>query len=158
MNLYDLISLLKVQDYAFIATVIGVIITSLIQYFSDRYSPWDWIFSRIGKAINKETMVKLDEIYQRVEQLEKDNIKQDEERKLDKALNARRRIVKFADEIRLHSSYSRSKESYDEILGEISYYIRYCADNPDFQNDKAVLSIDLIHSEYKEVYKHNKFE
>lgn len=43
-----------------------------------------------------------------------------------------------------------SKEEFIEVLTEIDAYERYCEEHPDYPNNRAVLAIENIRSNYKE--------
>lgn len=65
----------------------------------------------------------------------------------DKATTSRYRILRFADEI--GHGIKHSKEHFDQILEDITEYERYCNDNPDYKNNKAVLAIENIKRVYQ---------
>ena len=88
-------------------------------------------------------------------ELKENNRRQDEERKMDKAYDARRRILQFADEIR--RGIRHSLEHFNDILDDITYYTKYCDEHPSFQNDKAVRSIQRIEEVYDECMRNNDF-
>ena len=88
-------------------------------------------------------------------ELKENNRAQDAARALDKALDARRRILQFADEIR--RGVKHSMEHFNDILDDITFYAKYCDDNPTFKNDKAVRSIQRIEEVYDECMRENDF-
>ena len=88
-------------------------------------------------------------------ELKESNRAQDAARALDKAYEARRRILQFADEIR--RGIRHSMEHFNDILDDITYYTTYCNDHPKFQNDKAVRSIQRIEEVYDECMRNNDF-
>ena len=65
-----------------------------------KLKPWTWFARTIGKAINHDMLAEIKELRGEVESIKKKNEKQDDERQLDRALSARRRILQFAEEIR----------------------------------------------------------
>ncbi len=58
----------------------------------------------------------------------------------------RYRILRFDDEIR--HKIRHSKEHFDQILDDIDKYEKYCRENPDFPNNKAVFAIRNIRETY----------
>lgn len=70
-------------------------------------------------------------------------------------IECRIRILRFADEI-LHNA-KHSKESFDQVMEDITNYEHYCSNHPDFHNNKTVASIDIITSNFKERYEKNDF-
>ena len=70
-------------------------------------------------------------------------------------IECRIRILRFADEI-LHSA-KHSKESFDQVMEDITNYEHYCSIHPEFHNNKTVASIDIITSNFKERYEKNDF-
>ena len=73
------------------------------------------------------------------------NIKSNEEAL--EAKNARRRLLRFNDEL-LNNVYHR-KEYFDDVIGDITEYRRFCDKNPDFLNGKATLAIENIERVYR---------
>lgn len=73
------------------------------------------------------------------------NIKSSEEAL--EAKNARRRIFRFNDE--LLNNVDHSKEYFDDVIGDITEYRRFCDKNPDFLNGKATLAIENIERVYR---------
>lgn len=123
-------------------------LTTLVQKMSSKYKPWSWLAQQFGKAVNKEMLDKLDELEKKVDKLEKADKKQDEERAEDNVLEARRRILRFADECRRHEKHS--EEYFNNVLEDISAYKDYCREHPLFENEKAVIAMGFI----EDIYKH----
>ena len=157
-----------------------VILFTLIQIAPIQINPWSWIgrsISRffkmlgrkIGKELNGEVVSKLGDINTRLDDmdtrfgdvetrlrdLEEYNRMQDADNAKEKALAARRRILRFADEIR--SKVRHSKEHFDNIFDDIKYYRDYCREHQDFENDRANISINIIEETYKKCNDQNDF-
>ena len=64
------------------------------------------------------------------------------------AKTARTNILRFGDEIRIGTRHS--KESFDEILSDITEYESYCATHKDFKNNRTKSTEKII----IEVYEH----
>lgn len=71
------------------------------------------------------------------------------------ALQARRRIINFADECR--RGVRHSSEHFDSILDDITFYRQYCDDHPKFRNEKAAHSIKYVDEVYDKTKKENSF-
>ena len=63
------------------------------------------------------------------------------------ATTCRYRILRFNDEI-LHDQ-KHSKEHFDQILEDITRYEKFCAEHPEYENNKAILAIENIKRVYK---------
>ena len=89
---------------------------------------------------------------------EKLNIKID---KLDNEMSEHRiiacrvRILKFMDEIL--EGWEHSKDSYNQIMQDITNYERYCAEHPLFKNHQTVATIAHIKADYQERLEKNDF-
>ncbi len=70
-------------------------------------------------------------------------------------LQARRRIIVFADECRRGEQHS--EEHFKSILSDIDIYERYCSKHEDFKNKQAVLSIQFVTDCYDECQRDNNF-
>lgn len=151
------IPILQLQDLTWLAGVAFVGITSFVQAFSKKFSPWTWILEQIGKSINKESLQKLEEINKKVVELEGYNKKQDESYKLSQALLARRRILLCADGLSHRPQLSHTQEFYNGILEDIKLYKNYCNTHPKFENEKAVASIKLVKKTYEKCLEEDSF-
>ena len=63
------------------------------------------------------------------------------------AQRARTQILRFADEVYIGQLHS--KEHFEEILEQMSIYNDYCAEHPQFRNERTVMA----QAEIKEIYK-----
>ena len=80
------------------------------------------------------------------------HIREDELRDI---LQARRRIIVFADECRRGERHS--EEHFNSILTDIDTYERYCNKHEDFKNKQAVLSIRFVIDVYDQCRRDNDF-
>ena len=151
----EVIKQMQVQDLVWLAGLIAVVLTTIIQKASKRWKPWSWLAEQFGKAVNKEMLDKQDKLEKKVDYLEekiKDNSETDEK---EKALAARRRILRFADEIRRRERHS--EEYFNNVLEDVNSYKQYCKEHDDFENEKAVIAIKLIEETYTACIKANDF-
>lgn len=72
-----------------------------------------------------------------------------------RAISARIRILDANDEV-LHGA-KHSKEWWDQVLDDVTFYDQYCTANPDFRNAKAVHAKENLERIYVEVMKKNEF-
>ena len=119
-----------------------VIVLSLVQIAPIQISPWTWIGRWFGKIIGvKELSEKVDKLEYKVEQNE--------------AITSRVRILRFGDEIR-DGEILHSKESFDQVLNDITRYDAYCKEHPEFENAKTVLTTKVIKDTYTKLYEEHK--
>lgn len=71
------------------------------------------------------------------------------------ALQARRRILRFNDE--LLNGTKHTKETFDDVLSDIDIYDTYCNAHPDFKNSKGVLARQHINDIYLMCEKEGSF-
>lgn len=114
---------------------------TLMQIAPVKINPWSWLARAIGRAINAEVIKKLD-----------DHITMDDRRTAD---GHRTRILHFNNE--LLRSIDHTEEEFNEVLGEIDAYEDYCREHPEYPNNRAVLAIDNIRSNYKDRMKKHDF-
>lgn len=146
---------LDFQTITWLAGVLCVMITTLVQKLSTKYKPWTWLAEQFGKAANKEMVDKIDTLSKKVESLEEHDKEQDKKLNEERAKAARRRILRCADEIR--SKIRHSQEFFNDVLDDISFYKNYCKENPKFENEKAVIAIKLIEETYEKCHKEDDF-
>ena len=56
------------------------------------------------------------------------------------AIQSRVRILKFADELREERKHS--KDSFDQVLADITEYDKYCKTHPEFKNNQTQSTIE----------------
>lgn len=128
--------------------LVGLASTTLIQIAPIEINPWSALARWIGRAINKEI---LDNVSSMQETLDK-HITKDDERY---AKQCRLRILRFNDEVL--QGRQHTKEHFDETMDDITEYERYCAEHPDYKNNKAVMAIRNVNRVYDECLKKNSF-
>ena len=125
-----------------------VILAGMIKIPKLELNIWNLIGRTIGRSINKEVLEQVNILSKEV-----DTLKKDEE--LERARQARQRILRFNDEILFNKRHS--KEHFDEILDDIDTYEEYCRTHEDYENNKAVLAIATIREVYKDCLKTHDF-
>lgn len=128
-------------------TIFGAI--TLIQVAPIKINPWSWVAKSIHGILLGDIDRKLDSIAHKVDRLE-------EQAQEDKALQARKHILRFADE--LYNGEKHSKEYFDDVLtDDIDGYEKYCESHPNFRNNKTVMSIQLVKDTYAKLMEEHKF-
>lgn len=101
------------------------------------------------KADQKDAIVaELQNINSRMDKMEAEN----EEREIK---HARIRILRFRDEC--SHDVRHSEEHFEQVIEDVDAYETYCRDHPDFKNNKAVTSIQIIKDTYKRRLINNDF-
>lgn len=93
---------------------------------------------------------------QRNERLDKKIDKLDNELTERGVIACRVRILKFMDEIL--EGWEHSKDSYNQVIQDITNYERYCAQHPLFKNHQTVATIAHIKADYQERLEKNDFK
>ena len=129
---------------------------------------WEIIKSLVDKILqkkrvtNEELAESLNEIRKGYDSQQKDidslkiSIdKMQESENIKDAQAARRRILRFNDE--LLRSIDHSKEYFDDILEDIKIYNRYCDEHKDFANGKTVMAKKNIEHCYEQCMEKHSF-
>lgn len=129
----------------------GGVVAALMTIFQIapiKINPWTAIARVIGKALNGPVIENINRLGVRMDSF-------DEELKKLKAIGdereavaCRTRILRFGDEC-LHNE-KHSKEHFDQILRDIDIYETYCKTHDEFENNQAVMTIELIRQIYRE--------
>ena len=90
----------------------------------------------------------LGEIKKAIESLKAELDKIDKKGDRRDAENRRVRILRFEDE--LQRGLEHSKDSFDQVLEDITWYLKYCDKDPDFKNDMTAATIEHIRAVYRE--------
>lgn len=102
-----------------------------------------------GTFANKlSKKIRVDELLEQFNEL---NYKVD----CNKADTCRMMILDFNGEIKREIHHD--EEQFNEVISLIDKYERFCRNNPDYPNNKAVLAIENIKNVYKKAYSKNDF-
>lgn len=121
---------------------------TILQVAPIKINPWSWLAKKIGHAFNHD-------LYEKILCIERnmaDMKHQAEERDI---TDCRGRILQFGDEL-LHDEH-HSKERFDQILLDISFYEHYCDTHHEYSNNVALLTIARIKEIYKKCMKERSF-
>ena len=72
------------------------------------------------------------------------------------AIACRVRILKFMDEIL--EGWEHSYDSYVQVMQDITNYLKYCMEHPEFKNHQTEASIEYIKNDYQEHLEKNNFK
>ena len=114
------------------------------------------IWGLIGRSLNKELLDKINNVDKKVDSVETKLNNRIQETEKEKALAARRRILDASDDIRKNGA-RYSEERFSDILQEIDFYEDYCLKHPEFENNRAKLSIKFLKECYDTCLKEDKF-
>lgn len=117
------------------------VLFTLVQIAPVKINPWSAIAKAIGRAINADVTKELAEIKTKLDS----HVTMDDRRNAD---GHRTRILHFNNE--LLRSIAHTEEEFNEVLAEIDAYEEYCEEHPEYPNNRAVLAIENIRSNYKE--------
>lgn len=72
------------------------------------------------------------------------------------AIGCRIRILKFMDEI--IEGWEHSKDSYNQIMQDITHYHQYCEEHPQFLNHQTDATIERLRKDYEQRLVTNDFD
>ena len=119
----------------------ATVLLTLVQISPIEFNPWSALAKVVGRAINADVARELAEIKEKLD----GHVTMDDRRNAD---GHRTRILHFNNE--LLRGIEHTKEEFIEALAEIDAYEHYCAAHPEYPNNRAVLAIENIRSNYKE--------
>lgn len=125
-----------------------LLILTLVQVSPIKLNPWSAISKLFSKAVNGKVLQKLDDMEKKLDR----HITTDDRQTAD---GHRSRVLHFNND--LLRNIEHTKEEFVEVLAEIDAYERYCEENPDYPNNRAVLAIENIRDNYKERLKRHDF-
>lgn len=131
---------MSIQEMAAAGGGVLLALMTLVQIAPVRLNPWSAIAKAVGRAINADVARELTEIKAKLDA----HITMDDRRNAD---GHRTRILHFNNE--LLRSIAHTKEEFVEVLAEIDAYESYCDEHPDYPNNRAVLAIQNIKSNYQ---------
>lgn len=129
--------------------VILVVVLSSIEISPLKLNPWTYLRNGLRHIIGiTDINKKIDTLDDKIESLEN---RVDE----GQAIQARVRILRFGDELIVGSRHS--KDSFDQVLDDITRYEKYCSTHPDFQNNMTVLTSQVIKERYEKCMREGDF-
>ena len=122
---------------------------------------WAMLQSLIDRLLGKRRVTledidnKLDGQRKDIDQLKGSFSQFEDEEALKEAQGARRRILRFNDE--LLRDIEHSKEYFDDILEDVKTYESYCQSHPKFENGKTVMADKNIKRCYEQCMEKQSF-
>lgn len=155
----DFNAFFSLVDFGVIIQSLGWIFLAIITFVEKvapkGKKPWTMLFTFIGKILTKEFSESQKALVDRVDVLS-DKIEAVAESVAEtRAIAARVRILRFADEIIGKQAHSR--ESYVQIFTDIDTYDKFCRSHLDFKNHNTVSATRLINDAYDERSRKNDF-
>lgn len=151
MSLAEFVKTISAGDYVLII----LLVLSVIQITPIKINPWSYLARHIGRAINGEVMAEmktiqndLSDVHTEIDKMQKNGEKKE-------ADDARNRILRFDDELRIHQKHSR--EFFDQILDDVDFYEKFCDTHEHYKNSKADSAIKNIRKVYDIVKETNDF-
>lgn len=164
MNISELIQELDISLGS--VSVFIIVLLSIVQISPIKINPWSKLLKAVGNSLNHGVMDKIEERFEGIEsrftRIESavDNIQtdvtaldaavsgMDSNIRMDQAVNFRVRILRFCDE--LQEGRIHSKDSFDQVMSDITGYCNYCRENPNFKNNQTETTIEYIKKVYGE--------
>ena len=115
---------------------------------------WGFIQFLLQRKDNKSDCSK--KIIEMIQKLDEKIDKLDGELSERSAISCRVRILKFMDEIL--EGWEHSYDSYVQVMQDITNYLNYCREHPDFKNHQTEASIEYIKNDYQEHLEKNDFK
>ena len=132
-----------------------IVALTLIEITPIKINPWSWIAGKIGKALNRDLVGKIDTLEEKITSLET-KIEQVEEGSIMRDIvNSRNRILQFGDDLCHGINYS--KEHFEQILLDITNYNDYCATHKEFKNHVTEHTTRVITRIYEKNLENNTF-
>lgn len=139
-----------------------LVLMTLVQVAPIRINPWSAILgalkkamSAVGAAMNGSVISKIDNLEQKIEEIERHLENHEKESGKSKADDKRASILRFNRE--LLRELPQTMEDYIEVLSHIDFYESYCRDHPEYENSRAVMAIQNIETAYKRHLEKNDF-
>ncbi len=124
-------------------TLIAAVVSIAVTIFGSA-GFWQWMSDRSKGGVRAS-----------IDALRKDIDKMKASEDEREANNARRRILRYNDELK--RDVEHSLEYFNDILSDIDYYERYCEAHHDYQNSKATLAIENVRRCYRICTEKNSF-
>lgn len=136
------------QNKGYVAVILVVVLSS-IEISPLKLNPWTYLRNGLRHIIGiTDVNEKIDTLDNKIENLE-DRYNEGQ------AIQARVRILRYGDEIA--RSVKHSKDSFDQVLDDITRYEKYCNTHPEFQNNMTVITSQVIKNTYEKCMREGGF-
>lgn len=125
-----------------------IFLLGLIPFKEAGTNAWKFLFRAIGKALLQPLKQELAGLRKSIDDLGKRMDEQERRLELNDVEDARRRVLRFADEER--HGITHSQEHFGLINDDMKRYKNHCSEHPDYQNMMADSAMELIEKKYKE--------
>lgn len=132
---------MTLRDVLSVGGGVVFILLCFVQISPIKINPWTIIAKMIGNAINADVKSELSKIQVTLD----DHLIDFERRNAD---SSKIRILRFCNE--LLRSIPHTREEFAEVMKDIDAYEQYCANHPEYPNNRTVLTIEHIKNNYKE--------
>jgi len=88
------------------------------------------------------------EIVKEMAEIRRDLLRVEEKGDKREAVASRVRILQFSDE--LQEGRKHSKDSFDQVLSDVTEYERYCESHPNFKNNQTQATVSYIKRNYED--------
>lgn len=139
---------MNIQEILLGGSGVVIVLLSIVEISPIKINPWSRLAKWLGRAINSDVIKELETVKTTQAETRKrleSHISTNEKREAD---NCRARILRFNNE--LIREIPHTKEEFVEVLKDIDDYKRYCRENKDYSNGRAVHAIANIGRVYDE--------
>lgn len=147
--------------------VLAALVISIILEKRTRLKPWTRLIQWIGKTANQQIITRMDQLDEKLDNLQKlqeETRKESEERdrklkedmEYSNAKGAKRRILRYSDEIS-YGSPPHSKESFLDALEDCDEYENFYDSHPDIKDGVARAAVKNIQKHYEKKLEENDF-
>jgi hypothetical protein len=154
-QIIELLELLGIDNKTFFGLLV-VIGLAAVQYLPGELRPLSWLKHAIRKLLLDGIDKKITAVGTQLSGLVSDYEAFKDEVKERQAVEARSRISLFADDL-YHNDRPHSKDSFEQILEDINFYMDYCEAHRGFRNNITQASIDMINRSYADHLNEKKF-
>lgn len=122
------------------------VLSIFIEVIPVKINPVSFVLNWIGKRTNKELFAKVEELEAKIADIDSNQKTLEADFAERNAINCRVRILRFGDELR--RKIKHSQESFDQAFDDIDVYEKYCAQHPEFKNNKTISAKERIKAAY----------
>lgn len=144
----EITQLLNLESIMEVLVAAGAFISIFVEISPIKWNPISSLCRWLGKHFNGELLNRIDSLQDQINKIKKENDKRN-------AIECRVRILGFGDELR--QGVRHSKESFIQILDDITVYDNYCKTHPNFLNERTVLTTKKIKDIYWDNMTKNNF-
>lgn len=142
ISIHDFIALKNTETVVSFFGLLLIFSMTVIQIAPIRINPWSWLLKKIGNAVNKDLIGRIDILQSKIDKI-------DSEAEARDADTRRVRILRASNDLHNNANFKPDQEFWRQIMSDIDEYEKYCKKHPEYINNYTFGKIHSLKNKYE---------